>query len=221
MNEELKDALRFRRQYILTPEKIQCPFRSHVIHFSNHYTLYTHIDLLVTQFTEHKTQLILLGDIFDYESAQKNNLDILKELYDKDFRVILSRLEKYCGRFVLIYQKGDEFKVVHDATASRKIYYNTSSGDIWCASQAHLLARVTGSEKSKDESLLKYYGSREFLNLDNSNIGDLTCYTDIKQVLPNHYLDFQTLKVERFWPNKKIKPLSSGVSLRVSLPDIM
>ena len=47
--EEIKKLL-YRRQYLITPEEIKCPFMHQVTDLENSYFLYTHIDLPYTEF---------------------------------------------------------------------------------------------------------------------------------------------------------------------------
>lgn len=71
MTQDEKKRLKFRRQYILSPEEIECPFLFHRTELPGGYKLYTHIDLITTEYSYENIRLILLGEMFDYEVPEK------------------------------------------------------------------------------------------------------------------------------------------------------
>jgi hypothetical protein len=196
--------LRFRGQYIITPVKIECPFIANTTNVFNNYTLYAHQDLKAMEYERNGTRIILLGDMFDYESPEKSNGEILEDLYDSDFNSLLEKLSKYSGRFVVIYLQHDSLKIVHDAMATRKVYYCEANNSFWFASQPILLSRILNLKPSVNSSKIAFYNSNDFVRLHNSNIGDTTYFDEIHQLLPNHYYDFASNRSVRYWPNKKI-----------------
>lgn len=204
--------LKYRRQYILSPQPFECPFLFHQYNLRNGYKLYAQIDLNVTEFLQDDLQVFLLGDIFDYETPLKNNYDILKDLSDNDFSKTLEKSARYAGRFVLIGLIKDHLFMFHDATATRKVFYYSSEQGYWCASQPYLLANILKLKKTKNESKLRFYNSPEFELLANSNIGNMTVFDDISQLLPNYYLDITNNKTVRYWPNHQIENLSLEVA---------
>jgi len=200
MKKEEIERLKYRNQYLLTPSGIECPFLHEIINVGEKYTLYTHKDLVVNLIEQDDIKLILLGDLFDYSSPEKNNKEILKDLIACDFEALPERLGRYTGRYVILQLIGDKLNLIHDPIASRKIYYCNAQGDMWMASQSHLLARVLGFKKTKNTELLHYYSSSEFVRLSNANIGDLTLYDEIRQLMPNHLLEVNAKKAFRYWP---------------------
>lgn len=197
------EKLKYRRQYVLAPEQIQCPFIHQETSLNNNYTLYSHPDLLVTEFIKGEIKLILLGDMFDYIHPDSNNLDILKNIIDEDLNQFLERTSRYTGRFVLIYQNIDQIYLVTDATATKKVYYSNRDTKLWLASQSYLLGMLLGLSKTSNKSKLEYYDSRDFSRLDYANIGNTTYYDEIVQLIPNHYLNVFDHSVSRFWPNSR------------------
>jgi hypothetical protein len=199
--------LKYRRQYLLLPQSIECPFLHNATRVNEKYILYAHVDLLVTEYLKDDVKIILLGDIFDYQSIHKNNYEILEDLFDIDFEELLEKSSKYTGRFVLIYLNKNRLILAHDATATRKIYYSKAHNDFWFGSQPQLLARVLNLTITSNPSKLAFYNSRDFFRLNNSNIGDTTHYDEINQLLPNHYFSVNDFKIIRYWPNKRIEEL--------------
>jgi hypothetical protein len=200
MQPEEIERLKYRRLYLLSPLEIIPPFLFVKKTIGNKHFLYAHIDLTITDYHQDGISLFLLGDIFDADGISKNNLDILKDIINSDYNFLLKKLSVYCGCFVLIYVRQNEVFLVHDATATKKIYHCFIDGGTWCASQPTLLARVLKLEKSKSESKLQYYKSKAFAALNNASVGNTTCYDEITQVLPNHYLNLNQNKSIRFWP---------------------
>jgi asparagine synthetase B (glutamine-hydrolysing) len=210
MKQEEIERLRYRRQYLLTPEEIACPYIHITRKIGGNYNLYTHPDLIVSEFSNDTLSLILLGDIFDFEYPEKNNPEILNDLLSADFNDLIDRIDKYCGRFVLIYLNQGKMMLIHDATATRKVYYCLHNSKLWFSSQPHLLARVLSLEKSRDEYKQAFYNSKDFIRLFNSSIGNTTYYDEIFQLLPNHYLNVTENRIIRYWPRTPIqyKPVS-------------
>ncbi len=199
------ERLKFRRQYLLSPNAVQCPFLHNFRKISDKYHLYTHIDLNVTEYSRYDRKLILLGDIFDYESPGKSNSDILHDLIHLEFDKLLEAASRYCGRFIIIFSRVGRIMLFHDATATRKIYFCSENGELWFASQPHLLSTVLGLKGTMDASKDAYYHSGDLVKNFCGNIGNTTYYDEISQVLPNHYISAETGKVTRYWPNRMIQ----------------
>lgn len=208
MNIKEKERLRYRNQYLITDQEIICPFLHNVYKLDNGYSLYAHIDLLVTSVSGNGSRLILLGDILDWEFPEKSNQDIAEEILTPDFQALLEKTSRYAGRFVIIHIQNGVIRLMHDATACRKIYYY-SGASYYCASQPHLLARVAGISKTTHTEKLKYYRSSAYKFLNNANIGDLTSYEPVFQVLPNHYLNLNDHSITRYWA----KTIKCGITL--------
>jgi hypothetical protein len=204
----------YRRQYLMAPRAVECPFMNVAHTINEKYILYAHADLPITEYVKDQIRLVLLGDIFDYESINKNNQDILADLFDNDFLSLLEKSNKYTGRYVLIYSGSDGILMAHDATATRKIYYSRTDEEIWCSSQPHLLAKILDCKNTGDISKQAFYNSKVFQRLNNSNIGDTTYFDEINQVLPNHYLQFSGCKSIRYWPDKKIDRIPLKVAAK-------
>jgi len=190
----------FRRQYLLSPQQIDCPFVHEILDVNQEYRLYSHSDLCVTKVKNGSRQLILLGDLFDYDDPLKGNEEILKDLLDLGLDLLLKRSGDYSGRFVILFVEKNRFVILNDATAARKVFFSHHGGKIWFASQQHLLAEVLGFQPTEDPSKQKFYQSRVFVELNNSNLGNTTYYDDILQLMPNHYFDIISRESVRFWP---------------------
>lgn len=210
------ENLLYRRQFILGPEEISNRPNWNKYNILDKYFLYTHPDLVQSEFSEGKKRIILLGDMYDPENKDHSNLDIISNIlqYDSPIEIIESSF-KYAGRFACVVILESSVFIFNDASASRKVYYTTETDNIWCASQPHVLEEFCNIPKSNSEQLLKFYQSKEFQKHQKVNIINNTSYDSIKQLLPNHYLDLQTKKHIRFWPSKrnKLVSLNEGVEM--------
>ncbi|MBN1417108.1 MAG: hypothetical protein JW973_18575 [Bacteroidales bacterium] len=199
--------LLFRRQYLITPFAFKCPFSFNREEINNEYILHYHPDLKFTKVSNHNQSLILLGDIYDYLDPKADNSSILTRLLGNDFLSLVEKTYGFAGRFVLICSERNGIKLFTDAVAQRKIFHTTKENQGFCSSNPHLLAQVLGFEKTANTCWLEYYASYEFEKKFNSNIGYFTLYDEIRQVIPNHYLDLNNNKAIRFWPMKKINKI--------------
>ena len=92
MTKEEMRRLHHRRQYLITPHTIECPFLHNVFTLPNKFLLYAHIDLKITEIKNKKKRLILMGDIFDYEDTRKDNNELIKDLIEYEFPDFLERI---------------------------------------------------------------------------------------------------------------------------------
>jgi hypothetical protein len=202
------DRLVYRRQYVLAPEEIICPFRHQTIRVSDNYTLYAHSDLVVSEYSSETKRLLCLGDIFDYENSSKDNIGILKDISVASLDSIPQMTDKFTGRFVIIIVEKERIVLVHDSIAYKIIYYSSQKNKLWFCSHPHLLAKILNLNPTENNSKLEFYNSSDFIRLSNSNLGDSTYFDDIKQLMPNHYFDVTANRIVRFWPSQKIERLS-------------
>ena len=205
MDKKELERLKFRKQYLLIPADVECPFQHHRINMEGNYILYHHPDLNTTIAESGERKMILLGDLFDYRKPLYHNGDILKELSTLGTNSLLQEIGAYTGKYVLVVQEGSDLWILNDPITARKVFYSNLKGKTWIASQPHLLALILGLETSRDAEKIKFYSSREFNILLNSNIGDTTLYDEIKQLRANHYLRLSRFEIKRFWPLERIE----------------
>lgn len=196
------ERLRFRRQYLLTKTGRVCPFHNHAVNLTNNYRLDYHVDLKFTEIESKEDRIILLGDVYDFMHPRQDNHDILKGCIGLSFDDLTIKFSKFTGRYVVIVVSKNSFKIFHDFASSRKIYFTVQGGNVSCSSNPHLLAQVLDISPTENPSVIRYYKSEYFKRNLYSNIGDVTYYDEIKQLLPNHSLDVKSASVHRFWPTK-------------------
>lgn len=168
----MNEKLRFRRQFLLTRAPIS-PFAEWECVKIDEYYLYAHPDLEVTQVTDLKKSIVLIGDIYDSAEAEKKNVDIMKDILANanSLEGFVSWIKRYAGRYALLYKNNKDTVILQDALALREIYYCTKYNQIVCGSQPNLVAKFSNPEvmPTSDPDLLDFY--RNHLK-DSEWIGD-------------------------------------------------
>jgi len=79
--------------------------------------------------------------------------DILVQFLEEPITIdsVIKKLERLCGRFVLIISSRDNLWLFPDACALRQVNYCfDQEGNIWCASQPNLLGELLGFKYDKE-----------------------------------------------------------------------
>jgi len=96
------------------------------------------------------------------------------------------------GKYLLLFKSNGQYYIQGDATCSIPVFYNTE-GAFMCSDNFHYLVKANG-----------YCADSEFLKIrKSSDIAqampyDITAYREVKQLLPNHYLDIDKQTAVRF-----------------------
>lgn len=209
MKAEEKKNILYRRQFVLSPQEIPDLQHWRIVGVTKNYVLHIHPDLLYTIKKQGKKQLILLGDLFDVRSIEKVNDEIMNDLINvHSITELVNAVYTLAGRYALLFIENESVFLFNDPSASRKIYYTNSLKLNWCASEPHVIAKYCGIEKTNDADVLDYYNSPEFTRGLQINIGNNTIYDNIRQLMPNHYLELKSGNHSRFWPNKPLGRIS-------------
>ena len=96
------------------------------------------------------------------------------------------------GKYIILYRKGEQYFILGDATCSIPIFYNTD-GLFSCSSNPQHIVKQFGYRP--DQSLQAIRDSGE---ISQAMPYDITQYREIKQLIPNHYLDFDSQEAVRF-----------------------
>lgn len=192
-----------RRQFVLGPKYINYEGWNR-LKIDEKYLLTFHPDLPVNIAEKNEKKAILIGYVIDPYNSELNDEDILGRFVDRinSINDISEQLKILTGRFVLIIKNNDNMLLFHDFCALRQVNFCfDSNGSIWCASQPGILAEYLGFKL--DQEMISYLnmpafklGKEEFWF-----INDRTPYSEIKYLLPNHYLDLKRGSVTRYWPN--------------------
>lgn len=201
------NRLKFRRQFAIgsTPFHGFDQWNKAVI--SNRYYLTVHPDLELTQIRLEGRELILIGYIIDPFHPKWGNSQILSNLLQKskNKEMLFKEIESLSGRWVLIFNSGDEIILFNDPCGLRSVFYtDRHNKEFYCASQPGLFSVLFGIDPYGNETKhfieSEYYKSeKEYWWPSGSSL-----YKDVKSLVPNHYLDLDKIQTKRYWPQNAI-----------------
>jgi hypothetical protein len=204
------DKYLYRRQYLLSPHVITNHTNWKHLKISENHFLTTHPDLPVTETHCQNRAIYLLGYIIDSCNPLHDDLTIMQGIAEKSKKLdeVFIHLAEKCGRFVVIAKMDDTIRIFSDACGMRQVYYHVDhNNSVWCSSQPHLIAMQLGigiNEATKKD----LYKAPLFRTTEHWYPGNITLFNDIFHLTPNHYFDFITLKSVRYWPTKRLDPIS-------------
>ena len=124
--------------------------------------------------------------------------------------------EKYLGgKYILLFSNGEQYYLLGDATCSIPIFYNTE--DVFaCSSNCQYIANLKKYPVDSEFSLIRKSG-----DISQAMPYDITAYRQIKQLIPNHYLEINKQTAVRFVnSNQKQKAISVEEATEIVLPMI-
>lgn len=209
--------LLYRGQFILSSEELP-PFNGwRQIGLNHGFTVSVHPDLGLTEAFKDETRLVLLGFILDPFYPEMTDQDILNELvaYIKSFDDLISKSDKYSGRWVFIYQDNHRTNIFHDPCGQRQVYYYFNEKRMACGSTISIIDHFFTPEDDRSEALAQFMKSEEFLSRENDWIGDGTVFLHVKHLMTNFYLNLLERKVVRYWPVEPLgkSDLKEGIEL--------
>ena len=154
-----------------------------------------------------KGTIFLIGHAYNPYTMVWDENDILKsmaEVYgtEKYFDI----LDELTGVFVMGIVQDEALEVVLDASGMQCGCYGTVQGKQYIASHMRLIGDICGLQT--DDYVRRLVGYRWYrFMMGNYLPGDITCYREIKRIIPNTYLTLRdgTYQVKRFYPNKEIQ----------------
>ena len=194
----------YRRQFLITPQKMfRDTWKKVVI---NEYNLFYHPELEFTNSGFDGTELVMLGSMYDWETPENSNQQLLDTLAATgSFEHFLRQLAKYAGQYVIVYFTPNKFILLNDVCAQHEIYYDASFSTF--GSQPKLIGDVIELQPHTDTKAALFYSSQEFLS-KKLFAGATTHVENIRHLLPNHYIDLNKKTVIRYFPSAPLVPLS-------------
>ncbi len=124
--------------------------------------------------------------------------------------------EKYLGgKYILLFECNGVYYIQGDATCSVSVFYSTQ-GPFVCASNFQLIAQI--KQYPPDEAFLKI---RQSGDISQAMPYDITHVRQIKQLIPNHYLNIGTGTAVRFVNEaQEQKVLSVEQASQITMPMI-
>jgi hypothetical protein len=111
------------------------------------------------------------------------------------------------GRWILFFSGHGSEIVFNDAGGTRTIFYHLDTNkSVWMATQPGLLAEKFGFTES---SLSMEYTRSEKYQKRNEAWwpGECSPFSEVKQLLPNHFFDLKTKTTLRYWPYQTLEHL--------------
>lgn len=195
--------LRFARQFIVAEMSLDLGDHWQMIPLDGGLVLHAHPFLNVTRLSWPSVEVVLIGYVIDPYSPTSSDEDIVTEIasVDGDIVSVLQACEKYSGRYAILLRLGNRRYLFGDAGNTRRIYYHRdASGNMWIASSPNIIAAHV--HLSADPDAEEFMVSECFVSNADERWwpGDGTQYEDVYNLLPNHYLDLQSLEPIRYWP---------------------
>ncbi len=196
--------MKFRKQYILTKKELHTEESWHSKKVGDFF-LYTHPELEVNSRIENGTELVLIGEAFDYVHTKYSTKDILNSIKIEPFDVkdIIQQFDAYAGTYmVLCFNRINQALIAfNDASAQKEIYYlNDPEFGLVLGSQTKIISSFFEVELDQSPEAKEFFASEAFQR-KRIYVGDLTEYKDVKHLRPNHTLDLNNGTVRRFYPD--------------------
>ena len=164
-------------------------------------------------YKEHRGKsIIIFGKFVDSYNCNKTDEEIALDLLEADnLDELINRSKKIAGRFIIVYNSDEGLFVIPDVITSIHVAYTVDGNDLYISSNPKIIADINNWEESSTSKEIKS-------SADNSHPlpYDLTMYDEIKFVIPNNYLDCSKRTVNRYYPLKKGKEISSDEAAKIS-----
>ena len=201
----------FRRQFILGSKFVNKLNNWKKEKIGEKLFLNVHPDLELTKVNNNDDFIILLGFMLDPYNPSFDNVQIIQKMIENVTKAddIFDLVSPMGGRFVIIANVNEDLRVFSDPAGFRHVYYHKdSSENIWCSSESAILAEIF--ELPEDEDVKKDLFQLPLFR-DTTEFwipGNISLYQKIYHLTPNHYLDLNNGDIIRYWPGKKLKPIS-------------
>lgn len=217
---ESADRLVYRRQFILGPRRSSLGLGWPRLPVASRFVLEAHPDLPVTQVSDGRTELTLVGIMLDPANPGRPDVDVVRNLLPAagDERALLDELRRMGGRWALVAAGNRPPVVLHDLCGLRQVVFVTTPEGCWCASQPTLLAaELSLVQDAAGASFLSSLYVRAYR--ESWWPGTRTPYAEVTQLLPSHALELETGCVRRYWPSspRTRLALAEGVERAASL----
>ncbi len=157
------------------------------------YTLHTDSRTPLQYSEQGDRELIIFGYAVDVFSGQRDNL--AKTILDsiQSLSEIIEYEKKLGGKYVIFYAENGKCYCLGDATCSVPVFYTAGLSGFICCSNPKVI--IDSFDLTPDKYLQEIRNSGP---LNQAMPYDVTSYKKIKQLIPNHYLDFDEEKAVRF-----------------------
>lgn len=157
------------------------------------YYLYTDYNTKIDSCVMKNRQMVILGDIVNVYDGSSKDISRTILLRGNDINSIIECEREYGGKYIIFYINENSMYILGDATCSIPIMYAFINDKIVCSSNGEWIAKNFNLNESTD--LLKI---RRKSDISQAMPGDVSTYSEIKQLLPNHYISISDRKSIRY-----------------------
>jgi hypothetical protein len=205
------DARLFPNQFLIGHTNVSQLYGWKTLHVRENIIANIHPDLTATQAIGVQSSLTLLGCILDPNDPVASDNEILDKLL-QGFTTISDLIEStsaYGGRWVIIATQREKTWLFADALGLRQTFFTPQphGGSIWIGSQPGTLAECLDLDMSA--AAAEFTQSLEFRTHEEYRWpATSTPFSEVKHLLPNHYLDLGSGQAIRYWPDVALEPVS-------------
>lgn len=161
-------------------------------------------------------ELIIFGYAVDVFSGQREKLAETILDSTNSLAEVIDYEKKLGGKYVIFYAENGKCYCIGDATCSIPVFYTTGLPDFVCSGNPNEIIKRYGLKPDAELQKIRDSGP-----LNQAMPYDVTPYKEIKQLIPNHYLDFSEGKAIRFVnSNEKQKEISPEKAAEITAPMI-
>ncbi|MBQ8783276.1 MAG: hypothetical protein IJZ57_05845 [Clostridia bacterium] len=163
-----------------------------------------------------RREIIIFGYAVNVITGESDNLaeNMLKEV--DDFQQAVDYEKNIGGKYIIFYREDERVYCMGDATCSVPVFYTTGLTDIVCCSNPRIIIDTYNLKPDKKLQKIRNSGP-----LNQAMPFDVTPYREIKQLIPNHYIDVSQQIAKRFKNcSKKQKSISPEKAAEITAPMI-
>lgn len=142
---------------------------------------------------------------FTMEISEAAILEKLSAAYADSMDAFLRLCDELTGIFLLGFIEANEITILLDASGMQYACYGTVSGHQYISSHMRLIGDLCGLSDDAYVTRLVHYRWYHFM-MGNYLPGDLTCYRELKRIIPNTYVSYKggSWRITRFYPRAEI-----------------
>ncbi len=157
------------------------------------FTLYTDAKTPLQHYEHSGRELIIFGYAVNVISGQSEGLAQTILAATENFSEVVEYEKNLGGKYVIFYAENGRCYCMGDATCSVPVFYSVGMQDFVCCGNPKMI--IDNFDLTPDKYLQEI---RDSGPLNQAMPYDVTPYKEIKQLIPNHYLDFESEKAVRF-----------------------
>jgi len=180
------------------------------------YTFHTDSTTPLQYFKQDGRELIIFGYAIDVLSGQYENLPKTVLDLTNNLREVIEYEKRLGGKYIVLYAEKGKCYCIGDATCSTPLFYTVSPSVFICCSNPKWIIDELSLISNEYLQSIRNSGP-----LNQAMPFDVTPYKEIKQLIPNHYLDCSKQKSLRFVNSaEKQTKLSPAEAAKITAPMI-